>query len=337
MMDLVKPYEASFSVTITLSAYRTQANNSSRLIFAVLPRVPYGENGSMSLPLNGSLTNSIHTSKNIGGSHVSVQIGGSKSNRMRHTESRFIWVEISIEQVDDSAADNYTVWIDYNRTRQHISVYVDVETVKPKLTSPVADIPLLMSDTMGQVGFFGLSSSMGQLLQLHTWSSTVEQLQLPLPCCPGTGGGEPPGGFPTINSRSSPTAILSLVLVSAAVTAIMISIVYCYFNSKYRRWKKDLDKLAKSIQRLPGMPVQVKFIDIRNATNNFHETTVLGRGTYGVVYKCRLPTLKNGGVMLEVAVKMFMRDDSRRYEDFLTEVSVISRLRHKNIVSLVGK
>lgn len=330
MVDLVKPYEASFSVTITLNAYRTQANNSSRLIFALLPRVPYGADGSMSLPLNGSLGNSIPTSKSsIAGSHVSVQIGSTKSNRMGHIDSRFIWLEISIEQVDDSAASSYAVWIDYNGTQHHISVYVDdVESVKPKPTSPVADIPLIMSDTMGQVGFFSLLSSMGQLLQLHAWSSTVEQVQLHT-CWPT---------FDTKASRSSTSTILSLVLSSAVVSAIMVSTAcYCYFNSEYRRWKKDLDKLAKSMQHLPGMPVHVKFTDIMNATNNFHETTVLGRGTFGVVYRCRLPTLKNEDVMLEVAVKMFTRDDSRRYEDFLTEVTVISRLRHKNIVSLVGK
>ena len=29
-------------------------------------------------------------------------------------------------------------------------------------------------------------------------------------------------------------------------------IEYCYFNSKYRGWKKELDQLAKSMQLLPG-------------------------------------------------------------------------------------
>ncbi|KAJ1257163.1 hypothetical protein BS78_K195600 [Paspalum vaginatum] len=39
---------------------------------------------------------------------------------------------------------------------------------------------------------------------------------------------------------------------------------------------------------------------------------------------------------VEVAVKVFTRADNRRYEDFLAEVSIINRLRHKNIVPLVG-
>jgi len=112
-------------------------------------------------------------------------------------------------------------------------------------------------------------------------------------------------------------------------------IEYCYFNSKYRGWKKELDQLAKSMQLLPGVPIQFNFNDIRRATKNFHETTKLGRGGFGAVYRCRLHGPKRGEA-LEVAVKKFTRDDNRRYEDFLAEVSVINRLRHKNIVPFVG-
>ena len=41
---------------------------------------------------------------------------------------------------------------------------------------------------------------------------------------------------------------------------------------------------------------------------------------------------------MEVAVKKFTRDvEDQRYDDFLAEVSIINRLRHKNIVPLVGE
>lgn len=41
---------------------------------------------------------------------------------------------------------------------------------------------------------------------------------------------------------------------------------------------------------------------------------------------------------MEVAVKKFVRGvEDRRYNDFLAEVSIINRLRHKNIVPLVGQ
>nr|CAB3486384.1 unnamed protein product [Digitaria exilis] len=121
--------------------------------------------------------------------------------------------------------------------------------------------------------------------------------------------------------------ILSSVLSSVAATIVVAIIVYCYLNSKYRRWKKDLDQLAKTMQSLPGVPAQVDFADIKKATNNFHETTKLGRGGYGAVYGCTLPAAASRtGQSMKVAVKKFTREVlDQRYEDFLAEVSIINR------------
>ncbi|KAJ1269886.1 hypothetical protein BS78_06G012600 [Paspalum vaginatum] len=145
----------------------------------------------------------------------------------------------------------------------------------------------------------------------------------------------PLGLFSISSSMGQPLSALHLEYRPLPVA--MAVAVYCYFNSKYRGWKKELDQLAKSMQRLPGVPTQFSFSDIQRATNNFHEVTKLGRGGFGTVYKCSLPARnRKKGEVLEVAVKKFSRDDNRRYEDFLAEVSVINRLRHKNIVPLIG-
>uniref|UniRef100_A0A8R7PUX9 Protein kinase domain-containing protein n=1 Tax=Triticum urartu TaxID=4572 RepID=A0A8R7PUX9_TRIUA len=90
------------------------------------------------------------------------------------------------------------------------------------------------------------------------------------------------------------------------------------------------------MQRLPGMPCRIDFSDIKKATKNFDGTMKLGSGTFGSVYRCRLPAApETGRPEMEVAVKKFTRNDDRRFDDFLEEVSVINRLRHKNIVPLI--
>jgi interleukin-1 receptor-associated kinase 1 len=114
---------------------------------------------------------------------------------------------------------------------------------------------------------FSFCSSMGQLLQLHTFTSTV---------------GLPPWEHPQEKKGASTSTIVWSVLGSAAATAVTAAAVaYWYFNSKYRGWKKDLDQLAKSMQQLPGVPTQFDFADIKKATNNFHETIRLGQGGFG--------------------------------------------------------
>uniref|UniRef100_A0A8R7UZG0 Protein kinase domain-containing protein n=1 Tax=Triticum urartu TaxID=4572 RepID=A0A8R7UZG0_TRIUA len=112
----------------------------------------------------------------------------------------------------------------------------------------------------------------------------------------------------------------------------------CYFNSRYRRWHKDLDQLARSMERLPGVPTKVEFADIKKATGNFHEAMKLGGGGFGTVYRCTLTASASKTERpMDVAVKRFTRDvQNRCYDDFLAEVSIINRLRHKNIVPFVG-
>uniref|UniRef100_A0A453R8G8 Protein kinase domain-containing protein n=1 Tax=Aegilops tauschii subsp. strangulata TaxID=200361 RepID=A0A453R8G8_AEGTS len=131
--------------------------------------------------------------------------------------------------------------------------------------------------------------------------------------------------------------ILLSVVGSAAATAITAAAFAVYYRSKYRRWNKDLQRLARSMQHLPGMPRHVDFADIKKATKNFHSSMQLGAGGFGAVYRCKLPAAPEvGGPEVEAAVKKFTRNHNGCYDDFMEEVSVVNRLRHRNIAPLVG-
>ncbi|KAF2299269.1 hypothetical protein GH714_031163 [Hevea brasiliensis] len=67
--------------------------------------------------------------------------------------------------------------------------------------------------------------------------------------------------------------------------------------------------------------------DIQKATQNF--TTVLGQGSFGPVYKAVMP----GGV---VAVKVLACNSKQGEKEFQTEVSLLGRLHHRNLVNLLG-
>lgn len=66
------------------------------------------------------------------------------------------------------------------------------------------------------------------------------------------------------------------------------------------------------------------------ATNNFNSSTQIGQGGYGKVYKGILP---DGTV---VAVKRAQEGSLQGEKEFLTEIQFLSRLHHRNLVSLVG-
>ncbi|XP_075637105.1 uncharacterized protein LOC142609407 isoform X2 [Castanea sativa] len=68
--------------------------------------------------------------------------------------------------------------------------------------------------------------------------------------------------------------------------------------------------------------------DLAKAAKNFSES--LGEGGFGYVYKGTLP----GGK--KVAIKQLKSGSGRREKEFQAEVIIISCIRHKNLVSLVG-
>ena len=72
------------------------------------------------------------------------------------------------------------------------------------------------------------------------------------------------------------------------------------------------------------------FEEVQNATNNFHADTMLGRGGYGHVYKGLLPD----GIV--VAVKRADGGSLQGSDQFYTEIELLSRVHHRNLVQLIG-
>ncbi|KAJ3682663.1 hypothetical protein LUZ60_012890 [Juncus effusus] len=70
--------------------------------------------------------------------------------------------------------------------------------------------------------------------------------------------------------------------------------------------------------------------ELRSATRNFHPTNNIGRGGFGVVYK---GMLRDGS---QVAIKSLSAESKQGSKEFLTEIDIISSIRHPNLVQLIG-
>ncbi|KAK7389901.1 hypothetical protein VNO78_25198 [Psophocarpus tetragonolobus] len=70
--------------------------------------------------------------------------------------------------------------------------------------------------------------------------------------------------------------------------------------------------------------------ELEAATNDFCEHNVIGEGGYGIVYRGLLPDAT------KVAVKNLLNNKGQAEREFKVEVEAIGRVRHKNLVRLLG-
>ncbi|KAG4125799.1 hypothetical protein ERO13_D10G120500v2 [Gossypium hirsutum] len=123
---------------------------------------------------------------------------------------------------------------------------------------------------------------------------------------------------------------------SIAGTVVLIILLACFirtfsFNDRRFIWQMKVEgdkKIEAFLNRHEFLtPKRYRYSDVKNMTNSFRDK--LGKGGYGNVYKGKL---LDGQL---VAVKILNKSKSNG-EDFMHEVSSISRTSHVNIVTLLS-
>nr|CAD1833931.1 unnamed protein product [Ananas comosus var. bracteatus] len=85
----------------------------------------------------------------------------------------------------------------------------------------------------------------------------------------------------------------------------------------------NLATFEKPLQKLT-------FADLLEATNGFHDDSLIGSGGFGDVYKAQL---KDGSV---VAIKKLIHVSGQGDREFTAEMETIGKIKHRNLVPLLG-
>ncbi|KNA22034.1 hypothetical protein SOVF_036960 [Spinacia oleracea] len=103
-------------------------------------------------------------------------------------------------------------------------------------------------------------------------------------------------------------------------------------NNTASAWKFTSNREALSINLATfEKPLQkLTFADLLQATNGFHDDSMIGRGGFGDVYKAKL---KDGSV---VAIKKLIQISGQGDREFTAEMETIGKIKHRNLVPLLG-
>ncbi|GAU39633.1 hypothetical protein TSUD_397210 [Trifolium subterraneum] len=143
-----------------------------------------------------------------------------------------------------------------------------------------------------------------------------------------------------ISSKSSNIGIIAGAAIGCCVLVLLLLLAVVYGfrqknkakratkkNNLFEQWGPD--ESNNSIPQLKGAR-RFSFEEIQNYTKNFSQLNLIGSGGYGKVYR---GTLHNGQV---IAVKRAQNESMQGGLEFKTEIELLSRVHHKNLVSLVG-
>lgn len=296
--------------------------------------------------------------KDINGNHVGLDLGSMVSTHVSDLDSI---------NVDLKSGDLINAWIEYSGSTQIFSISISYSNVKPKepLLSFSFDLDEFVGDEM-YVGFTGSTQGSTETHSIEWWSfsSSFESSSAAEPQpSPPTSVLSPPSGSATVavhapppsiapsrsksmvsNAKSNscdnqlckhnPAAVAGVVTASAFLLAIFGGILFWLFSkkSKLKLPSGSGSGSCSFATDIIKMPKEFGYKELRYATKGFDPSRVIGHGAFGTVYKGILP--ETGHV---VAVKRCSHNNGGQGKaEFLSELSIIGTLRHRNLVRLQG-
>ncbi|KAG9443263.1 hypothetical protein H6P81_014603 [Aristolochia fimbriata] len=232
-----------------------------------------------------------------------------------------------------------------------IPVYKDYIVTIPAASDPFADLWIALHPKVGTSEYY---DAILNGLEVFKLNNTEGNLGGPNPIPKPVPAGDGAGIKKKSNSKSSTPVIVGSVVGSIAVVAIMgLMIAICRCQRKEDSSSSDgpsgwlplslygnshsagSAKTGTTGSYASSLPANLcrhfSFAEIKAATNDFDEALLLGVGGFGKVYRGEV----DGGTT-KVAIKRGNPLSEQGVHEFQTEIEMLSKLRHRHLVSLIG-
>ncbi|KAK4795962.1 hypothetical protein SAY86_028288 [Trapa natans] len=210
-------------------------------------------------------------------------------------------------------------WIDYESGSTVVNVTISPDSTKPP--KPILSYRVDLSPILKEYMYVGFSASTGLLASSHYvlgWSFSIG------------GGGSKAIELSSLPSLSGPQKdhrhALAIGLSVSAVLVLILAIGTVFYIVRKMRNADPIEDWE-----LHMVPHRFSYQELKRATNGFKGKELLGTGGFGQVYRGTLVDTR-----AEVAVKRISHESKQGIREFVSEISTIGRLRHRNIVQLLG-
>ncbi|KAG4175808.1 hypothetical protein ERO13_A11G207700v2 [Gossypium hirsutum] len=214
--------------------------------------------------------------------------------------------------------DTADAWVSYNATTRNLSVTWSYQNSSSQGSlSHQIDLTEILPET-AIVGFSAATSHRIERHQLVSWefNSSLERKAI----------------------KEKNTNRIRIVIGVAVPLGILViagcigfKILLCWKRRKRSyQYMEGTFGINDDLERGAG-PRRFSYKDLVAATNNFSSQRKLGEGGFGAVYKGYINELDT-----TIAVKKISKGSRQGEKEYVTEVKVISQLRHRNLVQLIG-
>ncbi|XP_058191318.1 L-type lectin-domain containing receptor kinase IX.1-like [Rhododendron vialii] len=258
--------------------------------------------------------------------HVGIDVNTLKSNVTA------VWYCNITQGIENEA------WISYDSSSHNLSVIFTGSTNTTRVQDTIHFI-IDLRDYLPDWVTIGFSASTGDNIETHTIKSWAfsSSLEINETNKSVTETNETVTGNRNVTPGSkkiSLGAVVGLVVGSVVLVGGFVLVGFGFWRRSTRAKEEDEFEVEMSMENefeSGSGPKKFSYGQLSQATNNFEEGQKLGEGGFGGVYRGFLRESNS-----YIAVKRISKGSKQGIKEYATEVKIISRLRHRNLVQLIG-
>ncbi|XP_071729907.1 L-type lectin-domain containing receptor kinase IX.1-like [Rutidosis leptorrhynchoides] len=234
-------------------------------------------------------------------------------------------------------------WISYDSALKNLSVSFTTFLNNTVIRQDGLVYTVDLRNELPETVIFGFSAATGALFQrnnVKSWAFDSSDIQVDENngTLPNQGQGLNLPGPDPVTGKSNKIGLVIEISITIIVIFLLVIALVVWRRKKNKRKSVecDADEISFDVEmnnefEMGTGPKRFSYNELANSTNDFAENEKLGEGGFGGVYR---GFLRDSSTY--VAVKRVSKSSKQGIKEYASEVKIISRLRHRNLVQLIG-